>query len=213
MAATHREKHIFELVGGALCLDFVNTRSNYYSGDTAMNERFNEYADVLSWAQQVGIVSVEAEEALGKVADTEPERARFVFERATRLREVIHSTFLAVGQGRDPDTASFELLNSEIADAMSHSRIVRGDDDYGWGWEIAPQNLERILWPVAKSAADLLVSGKLARVHECAGDTCGWLFLDTSKNHSRRWCDMKDCGNVAKARNYYRKTKQLASSK
>ncbi|MGA7732560.1 MAG: ABATE domain-containing protein [Chloroflexia bacterium] len=208
MAAITEEKHTYEMVGGALCLDFVNTRSHYTDSPTPSNDHFDTYSEVLNWASQVGIITYDEEHALNHLAALAPARAEAALHKARELREAIQRTFLAAGAGVPPDARPFELLNREIAEAMSHARLVRTHDGYEWGWEPAHADLERILWPIAKSAADLLVSGKLARVHECAGDTCGWLFLDTSKNHSRRWCDMKDCGNTAKARRHYHRKVQ-----
>lgn len=72
-----------------------------------------------------------------------------------------------------------------------------------WGWDDAAPALDRPLWPVARSLAELLTSDELPRVRECAADNCAWLFIDTSKNRSRRWCDMAVCGNRAKARRHY----------
>jgi len=67
--------------------------------------------------------------------------------------------------------------------------------------------LERINWLIVRSAADLLTSDKLHDVRACSAEDCRWLFLDISKNHSRRWCDMETCGNQAKARRHYRRKK------
>ena len=83
---------------------------------------------------------------------------------------------------------------------------------YTWEWAKYDQDLDRPLWPVARTAADLLTSGRLDRVRECPGaDGCGWLFYDTSKNGSRRWCSMEGCGNVAKARRLYARRRAASS--
>ncbi len=208
--ATMEEKRerTYDLVGGALCLDFVNTRGNYIDKLNPTYDYFESYADILSWARQAGVITREEQQALDKVAEDRPQETESAFRRAKELRESIQRTFLAASEGLPPETHSFDLLNSHIAEAMCHARVEHTQDGYQWGWESAEGNLERILWPIARSAADLLISNKLARVHECAGDTCGWMFIDTSKNHSRRWCDMKDCGNTAKARRYYRRKVQ-----
>ena len=63
------------------------------------------------------------------------------------------------------------------------------------------RTLRTLRWEVATSAVDLLTAGRLDRVGECPA--CGWLFLDTSKNRSRRWCSMATCGGRDKARRYY----------
>jgi predicted RNA-binding Zn ribbon-like protein len=211
MAAIAKEKHTYELIGGARCLDFVNTRSNYNEGVAPPNEHLANYGEILNWARQVGIITHAEEDALDTLATLKPQRAEAALSKAKELRGAIRSTFLAAAEGRAPDARRFALLNRMIGEALSHARIAPTASGYDWDWEPAEDNLERVLWPIAKSAADLLVSGKLARVHECAGNTCGWLFLDTSKNHSRRWCDMKECGNAAKARRHYHRTKASAT--
>ena len=81
-----------------------------------------------------------------------------------------------------------------------------------WTYTFEERKLDQMLWPIIRSAAELLTSDKLDRVCECPGENCGWLFIDMSRNRSRRWCDMKDCGNRAKARRHYRKTKASRSS-
>jgi predicted RNA-binding Zn ribbon-like protein len=86
-------------------------------------------------------------------------------------------------------------------------RVIRNESGFTWGWDKQSDALDRMLWPVARSAADLLTSDHLNRVHQCGGKDCTWLFVDTSRNHSRQWCDMGDCGNRAKARRFYQRTR------
>ena len=105
---------------------------------------------------------------------------------------------------------ALDALNEEVSNALAHGRLAPTGEGFGWIWPGFADEPESLLWPVAKSAADLLTSERLARVRECAGGTCGWLFIDTSKNHSRRWCDMRDCGNVAKAKRHYHKKRMSA---
>ncbi|HSH12932.1 MAG TPA: CGNR zinc finger domain-containing protein, partial [Desulfurivibrionaceae bacterium] len=95
------------------------------------------------------------------------------------------------------------------AATLAQARLVPGEDHFEWGWSDAG-GLRRLLWPIVRSAAELLTSEKLERVGQCAGDSCGWLFLDTSRNRSRRWCEMEHCGNRAKARRHYRRQKRTA---
>jgi predicted RNA-binding Zn ribbon-like protein len=87
--------------------------------------------------------------------------------------------------------------------------VRRAEGGFRWGWDEESDSLTKVLWPVAKAAADLLTSEghALKRLHQCAASDCGWLFIDMSRNHSRRWCDMSNCGNVAKARRHYHRKK------
>ena len=90
---------------------------------------------------------------------------------------------------------------------MNRSQIVSTADGFAWAWSDEQAALDPMLWRIARSAADLLTSGELGRVRECADEVCGWVFLDMSKNQSRRWCDMKECGNQAKSRRHYERIK------
>ncbi len=213
METIEKQKHIYELIGGAISLDFVNTRTNYIDKLTPTIDRFDSYFELLNWAQQVAIITPAQEEKLAAIATANPLQAAATLTKAKNLRSAIQLTLTAAGEDRAPDPAPFKLFNSELAEAMTHAVIARSGNSYEWSWQPSPTNLESILWPIIKSAADLLVSDKIARVHQCAGDTCGWMFLDTSKNHSRRWCDMRDCGNNVKARRFYQKTRSQSLSK
>src|SRR5260221_3971430 len=101
-------------------------------------------------------------------------------------------------------------MNSDLPASLAHSRLVPAAVGYSLHWPAQPDALDRMLWPVAYSAADLLTNPELlSRVGECADDRgCGYLFLDMTKNRSRRWCDMKDCGNRAQAQRHYERKKE-----
>ena len=121
---------------------------------------------------------------------------------ARELREALYRIFTAHADGRDPAAEDLALLNRALALAMPHLQLSARAGTFAWEWDEDALDLHRLLWPVARSAADLLTSDDLVRVRECAGEHCNWLFIDRSKNNSRRWCDMQDCGNVAKVRRY-----------
>jgi predicted RNA-binding Zn ribbon-like protein len=115
--------------------------------------------------------------------------------------------FSAKAAGHEPSEEDMALFNRHFSQAMSRASIIREEGRYVLGFDPA-RALDGILPPIAWSAAELLRDPDSARIKECAGDACGWLFLDTSKNHSRRWCEMRDCGNRAKAQRHYQKLKQ-----
>jgi predicted RNA-binding Zn ribbon-like protein len=102
------------------------------------------------------------------------------------------------------DLATF---NSALSAALAQSQVIKTAEGFAWDWNAAEDALDRMLWPVMQDAADLLTSSALDRVGQCADDQCGWLFLDTSRNRSRKWCSMKDCGNRAKARRHYQRSR------
>lgn len=117
---------------------------------------------------------------------------------ALGLREAIYRSMVAVADGRRPDPADLDQINNATMGALSHLRM-----NLSLHWEIAGASpLDRALMLIALSAAGLLTGPDARRVRYCADPDCGWIFVDRSKNHSRRWCSMSDCGNKAKARRF-----------
>jgi predicted RNA-binding Zn ribbon-like protein len=191
------------LLGGVLCLDFANT-ANWHKSDQPV-ELLVEYADLVGWAGHTNIVNDDEAATLLRQAAYRPAEAEAVRQRAVALREAIYRIFVAIADTERPEVDDLELLNQELLPALSHARIVEADHGFTWDWADDRQTLDRMLWPVARSAAELLSSAQLNRARQCADDRCGWLFLDMSRNRSRRWCSMDECGNRNKARNYYRR--------
>jgi len=191
------------LLGGVLCLDFANT-ANWHKSDHPV-ELLVEYTDLVDWARHTEIVNDDETTTLLRLAAHRPAEADAVRQRAVALREAIYRIFAAISADERPEVDDLELLNQELQPALSHARIVEADDGFTWDWADNRQTLDRVLWPVARSAAELLSSAQLNRARQCADDRCGWLFLDMSRNRSRRWCSMDECGNRNKARNYYRR--------
>jgi predicted RNA-binding Zn ribbon-like protein len=109
-----------------------------------------------------------------------------------------------------PDATDMMTLNIALASALAVLHIVATEHGFAWAWSRGGEGLDRVLWPVILSTVDLLTSNTLRAVRECAAPNCGWLFLDTTRNRSRRWCDMLVCGNRAKARRHYERKKQAA---
>ena len=204
MSTEDKNSGKFGFVGGALCLDFTNTASHY--NVEPRNDTLQSYADLVEWGSMAGIIPPGDEQQLLREVERRPMQARAAFVKALALREVLHRIFEAVSFGRDPESADLGLLNRSLFDAMSHLRLVKSGDGFGWDWTSRRGNLEAIMWPVARSAAEVLTSEALSKVRQCGGDDCDWLFLDMTRNHSRQWCDMRDCGNRAKARRHYRKS-------
>ena len=197
-----------ELVGGRICLDFANTISEHEP--EPVNESLHGYDDLVWWALRADIVPEAEAEKLFARAAAHPDEAAGVFARAMALREAVFRIFAAAAERRDPDPADLEVLNRELALAMPHARVAaipREACTCDWAWE-ETGDLDRVLWPVARSAAEALTSEDVRRIGQCAGESCQWLYVDTSRNHSRRWCVMADCGNRAKAKRHYHRQKQ-----
>ena len=204
------QTHNFKLLGGRLCLDFANT-VGWHAGDYP-DEHLKTYADLLAWSRQAGILADHQAEQLARIAEERPAEANAVLEQAIALREALYRIFSATADRRSPQAADLAIFNAALAESMVHACVVPVADGYAWDWAGGETALDRILWPIVRSAADLLTTGELSRVRECSGDTCGWLFVDTSRNRSRRWCDMEDCGNRAKARRHYQRQRRALRS-
>ncbi|HME91207.1 MAG TPA: ABATE domain-containing protein [Myxococcaceae bacterium] len=197
---------VFDLSGGRLCLDFANTQGGRV---TEPIERLKSYADLVSWSRQAGTVSASAARRLLEESSRHPKRAAAVLERARELREAIYRIWVAEIRGEQAAAADLELLNSLLGKALSQQRLVREEHRYALGWR-DDDALESILWPVAKSAAELLTSEEARLVRQCeafASNDCAWLFIDETRNRSRRWCSMASCGNRAKARRHYHRAR------
>lgn len=197
------------LIGGRLCLDFVNTVNAHRVEDS--RDYLTGYSDLIWWSERAGVLALTEVQVLLRRAQAAPEAEAEVFRRALALRAAIYRIFSAVAMGEAVQPDDLAWLNEELAQAMTHARIAPTAEGFAWEWE-AGEAFDRMLWPVVRSAAELLTSGDLERIGECEGERCGWLYLDTSKNRSRRWCDMKDCGNRAKVRRHYRRTREVGQA-
>lgn len=192
-----------------LCLDFANTVGWHASPEPA--EGLPTYADLVGWAQRVGLLAEADAKRLRRHAARRPALAQAVLDRAHSLREAIYRILSATAQRQAGAAADLDIVNAELAVAMGHGKLAPTSGGFILQWSSEPEALDSTLWPAAYSAASLLATPELLeRVGECADDRgCGWLFLDMTKNHSRRWCDMKDCGNRAKARRHYERQRAI----
>ncbi|HEV8536816.1 MAG TPA: ABATE domain-containing protein [Candidatus Limnocylindria bacterium] len=192
--------HPIELFGGALALDFANTIGGSHVWPS--HDHLQGYGDMVDFAVLAGSLRPDVAKRLVTRAGHEPTRASAVFELGIALREAIWAVFSALASGEAPREADLALIGDAAAAGAARSRLVYDRDGVGWSLPSDSADLERPLWAIARSAAELLTSADRERVKECASETCEWVFLDRSRNHSRRWCDMSDCGNRAKARRF-----------
>ncbi len=194
-------EYAFDFSGGRLCLDFVNT-----TGGTreTPKEHLHTYLDLVSWGRQARLLDEAAAQRLGQLAKRRPDNAAQTLAGAVALREALFRIFCGAAECGPQRPQDMEIFNAALSRALAHVRVqatAKGCVDL---WGNGEDDLDRMLWPVLRSAMDVLTSEhERTRVHKCESPTCDWLFLDTSRNHSRRWCDMKSCGNRAKARRYY----------
>lgn len=190
----------FAFLAERLCLDFANTVD--WHASEQRGERLKTVADLLKWGEDAQVLEPQFCRQLVQDAHAHSDQAETVLSRARSLRETIYRIFSAVSHKHQPAATDLEVLTRARLEAAQHQLLQQDGTDVRWGWEEGI-NLNRVWWPVAVDAADLLTSELRNRVGECADDRgCGWLFLDTSKSGRRRWCSMKDCGNRAKAQRH-----------
>jgi predicted RNA-binding Zn ribbon-like protein len=194
------------LLGGRLSLDFANT-ADWHASDRPV-EFLTSYGQLVTWGQHAGVLTEQDVQGLLEEAARRPAEAAAVLERAVTLREVIYRLFSAIAHGRPPQPADLAAFNAELSGALAQSRLAATGEGFGWVWSEREGALDRMVWPVLRDAADLLTSEELDRVGQCGDERCGWLFLDMSRNRSRRWCSMEDCGNRAKARRHYQRRRR-----
>ncbi|HYB43917.1 MAG TPA: ABATE domain-containing protein [Streptosporangiaceae bacterium] len=211
MAEHPRRPGGFDLTSGRLCLDFANTvRARPLSVRT---EYIANYGDLLDWSRQATILTVGETESLAAEADRSPKEAEAALAVVLELREALYGIFSARAAGLPAPGADLQTLNWAIARSMGRAGLVQSalNGRFEWTWPDTQPGLDRVSWWVARSAAELLTSDDLTFVRECAGYDCGWLFLDTTRNRSRRWCDMSTCGNRAKGRRHYERKRSTRS--
>jgi predicted RNA-binding Zn ribbon-like protein len=180
--------HVFSMTRLDLCLDYANTR--YWRGQAAPTETLNAPADLAAWA---------------KAAKPPAPRE---FEQALAVRETLYRLFDAHAQGKPATPRDLDALNQALASAPARTSLKRGKEGYAWDVDTRSGTALALLAPVLWSAGDLLAGPRLDRVRKCANPECGWLFLDDSRAGKRRWCSMSACGNRAKARRHYHKSKE-----
>jgi predicted RNA-binding Zn ribbon-like protein len=204
------------LEGGHVALDFVNTvgglRDEPPSPD---DELLVSYDDLLGWCVRLGVVSEADARTLGRAAARDERGARRAVRRARELRELLYPIFLGIADGAEPPAELLEELRDAERNALAKGRLAP-DDGAGshghamrWTWP-PPRDLTDPLRPIAHAAVELLTSGPLEHLKICAN--CRWLFLDQSRNHSRRWCSMAECGTQMKQRRFVERRRQTRSA-
>ena len=193
-----------------MCLDFVNTLDDRFSPEP--KELLKHYVDLARFGEDTGILADAQVDRLMTRSMQRPEEARRALASAVQLREAISEIFYALARNKPAPAAALVILNQHVREAAQHLGLVAGRQHFEWKFESDSYDLFAPLWPIARDAAELLASERLQYVRACASKTCEWLFLDESKNHRRRWCDMTKCGNRAKVRRFYvRKRKAVVS--
>lgn len=188
------------LVGGRLCLDFTNAA--VYGDQVVVKEYWRDYAALLTWLAHAGALDPAGLARAASAAHARPLDAAAALGAAIELRGLLYRIFCACAAGQPTAPPDLTALNAALSQAPPRA-LAPADVAFTWAWPPTADPLRLPLWPALWSAAELLVAPELAQLRQCAGAGCSWLFLDTSRNRTRRWCSMDDCGNVAKARRHY----------
>lgn len=197
-----RDAEAHHLIAGELCLDFSNT---LYGHTDVIHEYLFDYRDLVLWSRHVGILPEQKAESLLSNWEQAPAESEAVFRQAIRLRETLFRIFAGLAHGKSPLEDDVAQLNRFWLESQAHSRLVKTDDCFALEWE-AGDAFDALLWPITRSAVELLTSDEMKYVKQCG--RCDWLFVDRSRNHKRRWCSMSACGNRVKMARRYRRTRR-----
>ncbi len=204
MKISRRRPPRFDLIAGNVSLDFVNTLDDRH---IQPKELLATYIDLARFGEDTGILRSDEVDRLFERSYTDPERAEQALARARELREAIHDIFWAIINQQPVPAIALARLNGYAQAAAGHMLLAPAKRGFAWKFDDL-LDFDSVLWPIARSAADLLASDQLEYVRACSSKTCEWFFLDTSKNHHRRWCDMTRCGNRAKVQRFYVRQKK-----
>ena len=167
----------------------------------------NSYGDLLRFLAESNLLDPQRARLLNKAVT--PEAGARALQSVRALREATAGVLYATVEGNSPPQADLRALEKYFVDATRHRELQweKADGPAGlvWKWGRYENDPDLPLWALTQSVSEILLSDEMTHVRTCAVDTCRWLFLDTSKNHSRRWCNMKVCGNRMKARRFQAK--------
>lgn len=197
------------LRGGHSALDLINTEA--YRGLPHQMDLLQSYDMLIAWSIGAGVIAAAEAGPLLNAAAAAPATAAAEVLRVGELRSALHVVMQRITQGQPAPTAALAILNEARVEGQMHSEIAQ--DASGFAVQFGPDvSLALPLWRLADAATAMLTSSSLARVRECPGEDCGWFFLDTTKNGSRRWCDSADCGNRARVRAHIERKRQAAQA-
>lgn len=185
-----------KFIAGARCLDFLNTTE-----DGGL-ERLTSYAEFVIWSKAAALIDAAGQRRLLALAGKQPQAAAKALALVLEARAALADLF----RGSVPQRArAMAAINEVLAQDRFVMQLESGKSGLRQHWEPDGPELRQPLLNLLREAAALLSSPARTQIHHCAGDNCGWFFLDTSRNQSRRWCEMETCGNKAKARAHYRR--------
>ncbi|HKU22120.1 MAG TPA: ABATE domain-containing protein [Terriglobales bacterium] len=188
-----------------LCVRFVNT-VDWRDDPVRRSDPLKSYSDLLHWASDAGAIPPRIAHQLAQEANQHPAAAQAAFTHAILVREALASVLAAAVQRSQPPADDLRRFNAALGRSGEHLHLAGSKGEFHLDWD-SENSFERVLWPVVRSAAELVTSSDLQRLRTCEGEGCGWFFLDTTRNRSRRWCNMASCGNRAKVKRFYERHK------
>jgi predicted RNA-binding Zn ribbon-like protein len=194
------------LIGGELAFDFANTSSG--RGWPSHMEHLRAPGDVADWAGHAHVLPPADAEWLKQEAGRDSRLGESLLGAALALREDIFEIGRELANGRAPPPAAIDRVNATHAHCLAKARLAPFEGRFVWNWRTRADPVEAVLGPISLSAMTTLMQADLTRVKQCQGEKCGWLFLDMTKNKSRRWCEMEVCGNRAKQKRHARKSRE-----
>ena len=198
----------FRCPGGALCLDFCNSGQN--AREPSGTESITGFPDLIDWLEVAEAITRDQAARLRRAAAASPRAAARVWGRAMKFREALFRVLNAKAEGSAIAREDLATIEAEHARATSFARLSWNGEEYRWSLDPSAAALDAAMQPLVESAVSLLTSAKMERLRRCGNSTCYWLFLDETKNHSRRWCEMASCGNVVKVRRHREKARSAA---
>jgi len=188
----------FDFCGGHLAIDFTNTVGD--RGSTRL-DHFNTFGDIVAWGEARGVISRGAAASLRHRAAADGNGAARAWRSAVAFREALYQVVATAAEGRRVRPDDLQIVNDHVARTFEHAALELKDGHFSLQTP-AQAWLDPITGPVVRAAVELLTSDALQRVGRCADDECAWLFLDTTRSKTRKWCDMKACGNRNKVRRF-----------
>jgi predicted RNA-binding Zn ribbon-like protein len=177
----------------------VNTLDNRFCESGSL-ELLATYDDLLRFVRQTGLLTAPQVLRLRRATDAETGREQ-VLDEVKKLREALAGVAYALLADKRLPKHDVDSLQKHFRHANAARLLSGSGKRLVWSWPEG-EELSAPLWLLAQEGEKLFLSEQAEWLRCCASDTCRWLFLDTSKSHTRRWCDMKICGNRMKARRY-----------
>lgn len=189
----------FQLVAGHLALDFANTLDYRYDPKRRV-ELLRDYEHLLEFAGQSGVIT--RRQVRQRLLRTSRPEAMLTLKRAIEVREALNRLFRSIVAGEPPRRSCLQALNHFLAATRVSETISWRQSEFVRSYSDLASQPDAPIWPIVDAAANLLASPERTHIRECSDPSCRWLFLDHSKNHSRRWCDMRICGNRSKVQRF-----------